>query len=100
MRSLALRERDNERRAQCRLTILEHAHEVTGSVAATCRFFGISRTAFYRWTRRYEDEGLEGLKDRLSTSERSVKAQGESTSRRCDPELPQDRGGAHLGSCA
>ncbi len=100
MGPLALRERDDERRAQYRLAILEHAHEVTGSVTETCRFFGVSRTAFYRWTRRYEDEGLEGLKDRFSASERNVKAQGESTSRRCDPELPQNRGGVHLGSCA
>ncbi|MFM8858259.1 MAG: helix-turn-helix domain-containing protein [Actinomycetota bacterium] len=36
------------------------------NVAATCRHYGISRTVFYRWKRRYEDEGLEGLKDRSS----------------------------------
>jgi transposase len=35
-------------------------------VAATCRYYGISRNVFYRWKRRYEDEGLEGLKDRSS----------------------------------
>lgn len=77
MRPLALSEREDERRAQCRLTVLEHASDVTGSVAATCRFFGISRTAFYRWTRRYEDHGLEGLKDRLSGPERNLKTDGE-----------------------
>ena len=28
------------------------------------RYYGISRNVFYRWKRRYEDESLEGLKDR------------------------------------
>lgn len=35
-------------------------------MAATCRYFGISRNIFYRWKRRWEDEGLDGLKDRSS----------------------------------
>jgi transposase len=35
-------------------------------VAATCRYYGISRNIFYRWKRLYEDEGVEGLKDRSS----------------------------------
>lgn len=57
-------ERELERRARHRLAILEHAEGVTGSVAATCRYLGISRQGFYRWKRRFEDEGLEGLRDR------------------------------------
>ncbi|MEU4352934.1 leucine zipper domain-containing protein, partial [Streptomyces sp. NPDC023838] len=43
-----------------------HAEEVTGNVALTCRYYGISRTCFYQWLRRYQDEGLEGLRDRSS----------------------------------
>ncbi|MFI5615686.1 helix-turn-helix domain-containing protein [Amycolatopsis sp. NPDC051903] len=35
-------------------------------MAATCRYFGISRTIFSRWKRRWEDEGVDGLKDRSS----------------------------------
>jgi transposase len=35
-------------------------------MAATCRYYGNSRNVFYRWKCRYEDEGLEGLKDRSS----------------------------------
>ncbi|MFN6548366.1 helix-turn-helix domain-containing protein [Mycolicibacterium nivoides] len=54
------------RRANRLLSVLRHAEEVSGNVAATCRYYGISRTVFYRWKRRYEDEGLEGLKDRSS----------------------------------
>jgi transposase InsO family protein len=67
-------ERELERRAQHRLAIVEHAEEVTGSVAATCRYFGISRQVFYRWKHRYEDEGLDGLRDRSSKPHRSPNA--------------------------
>jgi transposase len=35
-------------------------------VAATCRYFGISCNIVYRWKRRWEDEGVGGVKDRLS----------------------------------
>lgn len=38
----------------------------SGSVAATCRYYGISRQCYYVRLRRYEAEGLEGLKDRSS----------------------------------
>src|ERR671927_178595 len=30
----------------------------------TCRYFGISRQHYYTWLRRYQDEGLDGLRDR------------------------------------
>ena len=59
-------EKDLRRRANRRLAVLQHAEEVSGNVAATCRYYGISRNVFYRWKRRYDDEGLEGLKDRSS----------------------------------
>lgn len=41
-------------------------HEAHGrDVSATCRHFGISRTTFYRWSRRYErDHSRESLQDR------------------------------------
>jgi len=64
-------ERELERRAQRRLAVLRHVEEVSGSVAATCRHYGINRQCYYRcsagmnrWLRRYEAAGLEGLKDR------------------------------------
>jgi transposase len=59
-------EKDLIRRANRRLAVLQHAEEVSGNVAATCRYYGISRNVFYRRKRRYEDEGLDGLKDRSS----------------------------------
>ena len=59
-------EKDLIRRANRRLAVLQHAEEISGNVAATCRYYGISRNVFYRWKRRYEDEDLEGLKDHSS----------------------------------
>jgi transposase len=57
-------ERELARGAAHRLAIIRHAQEVTGNVSATCRYFGITRQAFYKWLRRYEEQGLEGLRDR------------------------------------
>ncbi|MGW2680891.1 helix-turn-helix domain-containing protein [Streptomyces sp. NPDC001436] len=50
--------------AQRRLAVLRLAEEVTGNVSLTCRYYGISRSCFYKWQRRYQDEGIEGLRDR------------------------------------
>jgi transposase len=52
------------RAAARRVAIIRHAQEVTGNVALTCRYFGISRTLFYTWLRRYDELGLEGLRPR------------------------------------
>ena len=35
-------------------------------MAATCRYYGISRPTFYKWLRQYEEFGEEGLRDRSS----------------------------------
>jgi transposase len=55
-----------ERRAQRRLAVLRHVEEVSCNVAATCRYYGISRQCYYGWLRRFEADGLDGLKDRSS----------------------------------
>jgi transposase InsO family protein len=52
------------REVRHRLAVLRHAEEVTGNVAMTCRYFGISRQVFYIWLRRYQDEGTAGLEPR------------------------------------
>jgi transposase InsO family protein len=57
-------ERERDKNAARRLAILRHAEEVTGNVALTCRYYGITRQAFYQWRRRYEAGGLEALRDR------------------------------------
>ena len=61
------------KRAARRLAIIRHAEEVTGSVAKTCRYYGISRACFYKWRERYED-GTEGLRDRSKRPHFSPKA--------------------------
>lgn len=40
-----------------RLGVLRHVEEVTHNVALTCRYYGIGRTAYYQWYKRYQDEG-------------------------------------------
>jgi transposase InsO family protein len=47
-----------------RLKILQRAGKDARRVARTCRHFGISRRAFYKWKRRYADHGDAGLCDR------------------------------------
>ncbi|BCL30935.1 hypothetical protein GCM10017557_57940 [Streptomyces aurantiacus] len=53
-----------DREAKRRLAVIRHVEEVTGNVAMSCRYFGISRQAYYSWYRRYQAEGVEGLRTR------------------------------------
>jgi len=48
--------------AQQRLSVLQLA-ETLGNVSEACRQRGISQTTFYEYKRRFEQHGLEGLKD-------------------------------------
>ena len=57
-------EREQQRLVNHRLAVIRHAEEVTGNVAQTCRYYGITRQTFYRWLRRYEEKGLEGLRNK------------------------------------
>jgi len=43
-----------------RLSVIQHAQQ-GGNVAQTCRVMGISRTRFYRWRKRYDRYGADGL---------------------------------------
>jgi transposase InsO family protein len=67
-------EQELTRRAKRRLAIIRHAEEVTGNVALTCRYYGISRQVFYTWRRRYDADGLDGLRDRSSRPQASPNA--------------------------
>jgi transposase InsO family protein len=51
-----------EKLAHRRLTVLELAERL-GNVAEACRRGGIDRTSFYEWKRRFQLQGLDGLKD-------------------------------------
>jgi transposase InsO family protein len=59
-------ERDQQRKIKHRVSVLRHVEEISGNVAATCRYYGISRPTFYKWLRQYEEFGEEGLRDRSS----------------------------------
>ena len=59
-------ERERDRHARHRLAIIRHAQEVTGNVSKTCRYYGITRTAYYKWLRRYEEGGPEARMSRTS----------------------------------
>ena len=55
----------DQREIQRKLRILQHA-EAIGSVVKTCRYFGISRSGFYRWKDAYAKDGEAGLINRPS----------------------------------
>ncbi|MBM3312217.1 MAG: helix-turn-helix domain-containing protein [Candidatus Aminicenantes bacterium] len=57
-------ELDSSRNQKKGLAVIRHYEEVTNNVSKTCRYYGISRMAFYRWLHRYRDLGPEGLRDR------------------------------------
>ena len=52
-----------------RLRVMRRAEQV-GNVSQVCREFGISRTLFYRWRRRVERYGVEGLHPRRTQARR------------------------------
>jgi transposase len=67
-------ERELAKGAARRLAVLRHAEEVTGNVSLTCRYYGITRQSFYVWQRRYQAEGVDGLRERSRRPHASPKA--------------------------
>lgn len=65
---------DMARRMAWRFKVVQQACAQSRNVARTCRHFGISRQAYYRWKRRYDAQGEAGLVDRSSTPHRSPTA--------------------------
>jgi transposase InsO family protein len=59
-----------------RARLLAAARDETRTVARTCRHFGISRQAFYKWKKRFEADGDSGLCDRSRAPHRSPRATG------------------------
>ena len=47
-----------------RVRFVLEVQQQTFSFAESCRRYGVSRTTGYTWWNRYQDEGLEGLRDR------------------------------------
>jgi transposase-like protein len=63
-----------DREARRRLAIIRHVEEVTGNVAMSCRYYGISRQAYYIWYRRYLAEGVDGSRTRSKRPKTSPNA--------------------------
>jgi transposase len=57
-----------------RLKVLREASVAPRSVAQTCRHFGLSRKAFYKWKARYDAQGEAGLCDRPRIPHHSPRA--------------------------
>src|SRR5262245_60131976 len=57
-----------------RSKILQHAAGENGTVAQTCRHFGISRKTYYKWANRHRIHGDAGLCDRARVALRSPRA--------------------------
>jgi hypothetical protein len=55
-----------------RLRVIERA-QVLGNVSAVCRELGISRTLFYRWRRRLERYGVNGVHPRRQRGRAGVR---------------------------
>ena len=53
------------------LTVLRH-YEQSRNISLTCRHFGISRPAFYRWQASYNRVSLHGLEDRSHRPHRVI----------------------------
>lgn len=62
--SMTQKQKDRLSKAYHRLRILKHAEEITHNVAKTCRYYGIARNKFYKWKKRFEENGIEGLVDK------------------------------------
>ena len=55
---------DPLRNQKWRLKVLRQYEEVTHNVSKTCRYFGISLCAFYKWQKKCVAAGEAGLLDR------------------------------------
>jgi transposase len=63
-----------DRQMRHRLAVLRHADEISMNVAATCRYYGITRQTFYTWEKRYKAEGQAGLHERSKAPKFSPRA--------------------------
>ncbi len=60
----ALYEQEQARKVKTRFRMLQHAQKISHNISQTCRFFGVCLAQYYIWLRRYEKNGMDGLRDR------------------------------------
>jgi transposase InsO family protein len=63
-----------DRQVRHRLAVIRHVEEVTGNIAMTCRYYGITGQTYYTWAKRLTEEGADGLKDRSKAPKISPRA--------------------------
>jgi transposase len=51
------------RKVKARVRMLQRAKGFSGNVSQTCRLFGVSTALYYIWKKRYEKNGVAGLRD-------------------------------------
>src|SRR5581483_1707590 len=56
-------EQGQARKVKVRLRTIQYLQQVSRNVRLTCQFFGIFRSQFYIWLRRYKKQRKEGLQD-------------------------------------
>jgi transposase len=76
-----------------RRKVLQEAGASSRNIARTCRRFGISRQAFYKWQKRYKKDGDAGLWDRPRRPQRSP----QSTTREVVSKILYLRQNYHFG---
>jgi len=52
-----------ESKMKLRLRWIQYHENIVGKIAPTCRYFGIARSTFYYWYKRYKQCGFEGLRE-------------------------------------
>ena len=70
--------------------MIRYCEEVSGNVAKTCRYYGVSRPTYCKWLRRYEEHGIEGLRDTSSRPHSSPNATRTVETRRASPHRLED----------
>src|SRR5215813_9257845 len=66
-----------------RLRFLDAVAAKEEAFAALCRRFGVSRKTGYKWLTRYEENGVEGLKDRSRAARRHPQAMSAAVAEEC-----------------
>jgi len=62
------------KKARIRLEVLDFAK--THPVAVTCRRYGIARSTYYRWKKKFNPRNLQSLEDRSRSPKRSGSLSG------------------------
>lgn len=58
--------KDSKNPVRIRLKLLDYLHQCQ-SVSETARRFGVSRQIIRKWEKRFEEQGIDGLKDKPKT---------------------------------